>query len=461
MLQTINPRLITFAVRVSFVPVLVCALLLTLGTGVQVSTVLAAANTYKVPAMRLPWDRSLTNIPLTGGPHAGNSQHDCTSENVSQQSGVDFGLFYGTDVLAVAQGTVFLAGPNSGPEGPYVVGINHGNNFATEYWHLSWINPAISVGTFVTQGMLLGKSGQPKNGAPHLHLEFRTGPPNFYTPVSAHGMPIDGYMIWTYVNPSSGKGYNYEGTMTRGATMEVNSDNICSTYPNGWHSVNGPTIYARVDRTGGYLASTNSEVPINGKIGKFFYNPNDSGIFDVNPSTPPVFTQSFRNLYFNPPTNMQTFCSNNTGVDENTRPFTNVSSNPNGTCTTTIVQGNGHQAGVGDLSSFEAVFTPTLFVPRAGQVTFNVYADDGWILSIGPDSNGRQPTYVSGPLNNPPPFGPFTGFPVVGANNQTSPPTAFTDTISVPEAGNYPIEIDYTECCQGQLTLLMTAYLSS
>ncbi len=47
-------------------------------------------------------------------------------------SGVGFGLATGTNVLAVAGGTVFLAGPVSDSRGPYIVGIDHGGNFATE-----------------------------------------------------------------------------------------------------------------------------------------------------------------------------------------------------------------------------------------------------------------------------------------------------------------------------------------
>jgi murein DD-endopeptidase MepM/ murein hydrolase activator NlpD len=110
-------------------------------------------------------------------------------------SGVDFGLSSGTNVLAAAAGTVFLAQAVSDSRGPYIVGIDHGGNFATEYWHLSSIASSIKVGVSVTQGSILAKSGAPVGGAAHLHLEFRTGSPNYLTPLSAHGMPIDGYTM--------------------------------------------------------------------------------------------------------------------------------------------------------------------------------------------------------------------------------------------------------------------------
>ncbi len=191
-------------------------------------------------------------------------------------------------------------------------------------------------------------------------------------------------------------------------------------------------------------------------LAQFFPNNNDSGAFDINPSATPAFNQPFSTIDFNPPTSMQS-CTNSTGVDENTRPFTNISSNADGTCATTIAQGNGQQAGVNNLSSFEAVFIAALSVPQAGQMDMNIYADDGWILSIGKDGNGNQPTYAAGPMNNAPANGkgPFSGNRVIGANNVPSSPTLLTVTASFPAAGTYPIEMDYTECCAGQLTLVL------
>lgn len=57
------------------------------------------------------------------------------------------------------------------------------------------------------------------------------------------------------------------------------------------------------------------------------------------------------------------------------------------------------------------------FTVAAGQVTFNMYADDGWILSVGANAGGQHPAYVSGDTQNAPASGPFSGYPVVGAHN--------------------------------------------
>lgn len=94
-----------------------------------------------------------------------------------------------------------------------------------------------------------------------------------------------------------------------------------------------------------------------------------------------------------------------------------------------------------------------------------MYSDDGWILGVGQDSAGDQPTYQAGAMVNPPnppilPTGsygstPFKAYPVVGSYNQPSAPAQNTVTVNVPAGGTYPIELDYTECCGGQEALVL------
>jgi hypothetical protein len=198
-------------------------------------------------------------------------------------------------------------------------------------------------------------------------------------------------------------------------------------------------------------------VTISTVAASFYGNPGNSGAFDPSQLSNPVFTQSFPRIDFNPPASAQVACSNSTGVDENTRPFTDVI--PNGdaqTCSTRVAAGNGLEAGTGDLTTFEAVMQAKLTVGSAAQVTFNFFSDDGWILGLGQREGGTiQPTYVSGQLSNPPPSSPVRGFPVVGALNGPSAPTQAQVTVNFPAAGVYPMEIDYTECCGGQLALTL------
>jgi len=152
--------------------------------------------------------------------------------------------------------------------------------------------------------------------------------------------------------------------------------------------------------------------------GTFYPNPNNSGSFDNAQLSSPVFTQQFPVVAFNGYTQP---CSNATGVTNTTRPFTDVIQNPDGSCSTLVAQGNGQQAGVGNLYQFEASFLGSVTLPTPGQVTFTLYSDDGWILGFGPVSGGTaQPTYVSGALTNAPSATPVKGYPVVGALNQSN-----------------------------------------
>ncbi len=189
--------------------------------------------------------------------------------------------------------------------------------------------------------------------------------------------------------------------------------------------------------------------------GIFYANPSDTGGFDpAHLPALPAFSQDFPVIAFDSPPSQQV-CSNNTGVNTAARPFTDVVPNPDGTCSPIVAQGPGGQAGVSPLASFEASFTADLTVGAAGPVTFNVLADDGWVLAAGPSASGSQPTFFSGSLQFAPPTGFATKFPVVGAYNTLSAPTLRPVTVNFPSAGVYPIEVDYSECCAGELVLLL------
>jgi len=195
--------------------------------------------------------------------------------------------------------------------------------------------------------------------------------------------------------------------------------------------------------------------------GRFFPNPTNAGGFTAKPGDTEAFSQTFPAINFNPPAGTVP-CSNSTGVDVNTRPFTDVVPRPDGSCLVIIAEGNGQQAGVenaaGNLYSFNAVFRGQLSVSAPAQVTFNFFSSDGWILNLGPEQNaGGQPTYVSGPMSNPPPAGPFSGYRVVGSFNGSSSSARNDLVVDFPAAGSYPFELDYSECCAGELAMTLTA----
>lgn len=86
--------------------------------------------------------------------------------------GIDLDAGYGSDVVAVAGGTVIAAGWNGGYGRE--VEISHGGGLVTRYAHLSKI--CINVGDSVDRGDLIGLVGATGNATgPHLHFETIVG----------------------------------------------------------------------------------------------------------------------------------------------------------------------------------------------------------------------------------------------------------------------------------------------
>jgi len=118
-------------------------------------------------------------------------------------------------------------------------------------------------------------------------------------------------------------------------------------------------------------------------VGQFFAA-DGSGVFNTPSTSAPLLTQTFPGIEFNAVAG---------GVTQQTRPFTDVVTDPSGLFAGSIpAQGNGYQAGVGGLQNFSAVFTGSLNVPAAGPVTFGFTADDAFVFGVGGGA-----TRVSGP----------------------------------------------------------------
>jgi len=189
--------------------------------------------------------------------------------------------------------------------------------------------------------------------------------------------------------------------------------------------------------------------------GRFFANESDSGAFSATLGSPVVFRQQFAAINFNPPEGTLP-CKNPTNINQDSRPFADVVLRRDGSCSVVVAQGNGQQAGVGNLASFNAVFTGTFTISEAGRVTFNIYADDGWMLGIGwPGS--PQPSFVSGPMESASAGTPFSHLPVVGAYNTATSPVRQDLVVNFPAPGTFDFELDYSECCGGELALTLTA----
>jgi murein DD-endopeptidase MepM/ murein hydrolase activator NlpD len=88
--------------------------------------------------------------------------------------GVDFAVPTGTPVMAAGAGTVKFMGWANG-YGNFVL-INHGDNYATAYGHLSRFAPGMRLGARVRQGQVFAYSGMTGMATgPHLHYEIRVG----------------------------------------------------------------------------------------------------------------------------------------------------------------------------------------------------------------------------------------------------------------------------------------------
>jgi murein DD-endopeptidase MepM/ murein hydrolase activator NlpD len=94
-------------------------------------------------------------------------------------NGVDLVAPTGTPVLAAASGTVVGAAPNAG-YGNWIR-IEHAQNVATVYGHLSAFAPGVSAGVKVERGQVIGFVGNTgRSTGAHLHFE-----------VISHGQAID------------------------------------------------------------------------------------------------------------------------------------------------------------------------------------------------------------------------------------------------------------------------------
>jgi RHS repeat-associated protein len=187
--------------------------------------------------------------------------------------------------------------------------------------------------------------------------------------------------------------------------------------------------------------------------GNFYAEDPSQTTFVAQPGDIPAFSQTFPNIQFNPPKGTIQYTP--ASIDPTTRPFTDITTNVAGLFTGSIpAQGNSAQAGIGSLSSFDAEFEANFIVSQPGDVTFNVVADDGFLLGVGGGA-----TRVSGAYENPPQSGttPFNNYPLVGAFDQAggTAPQTFPVTIHFPAAGSYPYELDYFECCGSQLSLTL------
>lgn len=94
----------------------------------------------------------------------------------SVNPGTDYTAGYGSQVVAVAAGTVTDADGSNGGGGGRTIHIDHDDGSGSDYLHMSVVG--VGVGQHVGQGQALGQSGASGYGSdwyygPHLHISFR------------------------------------------------------------------------------------------------------------------------------------------------------------------------------------------------------------------------------------------------------------------------------------------------
>lgn len=135
--------------------------------------------------------------PIYVGARITNTSH--TFNGVSYKA-TDFGVPVGTNVYAVADGTVISVVSQTDSYGKYII-IDHGNNVYSLYAHLSEFK--VAKGDRVVQGQTIALSGNTGNSTgPHLHFEIRVGGNS-----TSYSKNIRDYCTEVNVNPSDAPSY--------------------------------------------------------------------------------------------------------------------------------------------------------------------------------------------------------------------------------------------------------------
>jgi RHS repeat-associated protein len=429
-----------------------------------------AGNGKNVTAPAPPPVRAVEHLPILGIAKAGPSQVNAGSVETNplaiQNNGGDTAsnLVVVDNVPNGGQGTVtgvpatLAAGGNANAQATFPVPANQPDGGLTDTAMLTWQDANANlygpISSAFTTTVITPLTGAKLTLAPASAGPDVTGTSQKLTAtlVDSGGVPMPNRLVnfaVTGANPGTGSGTtDATGTTSftyTGAT--AGTDVVQASVTSGSFTLQSNTstiIWITPPVTG-------STTPVQGN---FYAEPTATNAFVAKPGDTAAFGQTFPDIEFNPPAGAVNH--NISGVGPTTRPFTDVVTDPAGNFMGTIVaQGNSVQAGVGTLTTFDAVFTSSFVIAKPGDVTFNVIVNDGFLLGI-----GGAATRVSGTYVNPPPSNtsPFNGYNLVGAFNQpgaTSPQT-FPVTVHFPAAGTYPYELDYFSCCNQQLSLTMT-----
>ena len=134
-----------------------------------ISLILRTAQASQSPVLQLPLVRTPLEKPVTLESAFGMRRHPIFGE-MRMHTGADLSSLMGQPIRAAAAGTVVLAASQDGYGN--VVVLDHGNQIATAYAHMSKFS--VRTGDVVARGQIIGAVGATGYATgPHLHFEYR------------------------------------------------------------------------------------------------------------------------------------------------------------------------------------------------------------------------------------------------------------------------------------------------
>ena len=308
---------------------------------------------------------------------------------------------------------------------------------AAANYTFSYLDGTISVNGVTTTGLTLS----PQSGGP---LPLNSSYEFTVTATDSNGQPVAGVAIaLTVAGPNAATANlttGADGTATYTYTGTYAGTDIAQAVAGSLASNTATAIWIAPVQT---VSTTTIH-------GRFFTNNYFGDPFLATSASTPVFEQDFPTINFDPVAG--TVANNASGVNEWTRPFTDITTDLAGNYTGTIVAaGNGQQAGSGNLGSFDAVFTGSYTIGSAGDYTFDVLSDDGFIFGIGDGA-----TALPGNIMYNAPASGLTGFesyPIMGTFNHNTGPQPYSIKVHFPAPGIYRYEVDYDETWDASLCL--------
>ncbi|HEV2342780.1 MAG TPA: Ig-like domain-containing protein [Actinocrinis sp.] len=391
---------------------------------------------------------SVTAVVPGGGPVAGTNTVTVQGADLGGATEVDFGAAKATSGIAVApDGSSLTVATPPGGAGAVDVRVTTaaGQSAVTaadQYTYTAAAPSAYSGAHLVLSPGVAGPN------TPHTAQILKA------TLTDRGGQPLAGMDVGFAVTGAN-QATNSAATDAQGVASFTYTGTSAGTDSASATFAAGPDTVTSQPSTITWAAPTTpvAAVSMDPSAGQFFAEPADAAAFTAKPGDTAAFAQTFPDLAFNPQPGV--IAGDHYPASPTTHPLTDVTTDVAGDASGTLpAEGDGQQAGVGALASFDAVFTTTLHVSRPGDLSYAVDSADGFLLGIGNGASRVNGDYVNPPTSNQ---SAFDGYPLVAASNQRSGGTVATHpvTIHFPAAGNYPLELDYFSRGGPQLSLVL------